>query len=109
MLNIVGNAKVTNLKEVGKMLVGTLVSFEKDAKGEFIPTFLNAKFVGKAKDTIMAEGVMDKDKITVTSAIIGTRIWTSKEGISQRDIQVTVFELQRNDDEPAIPKSKFKK
>ena len=112
MLNLVGNCKVTNLKEITeKMLVGTLVSFEK-VGDEFIPTFISAKFVGKARETIMSDGIMDKDKIEVISAVMGTRVWKDKEGTTRRDLQVTVFELRRDDtvyEDKPVTKSKFKK
>lgn len=111
MLNIIGKVKVTNLKEISeKMLVGSIISFEKVGE-EFKPTFLNAKFVGEAVKTIMDNGIMDKDNIEIHSGVLSTREYKNKDGEMVSQLQATIFKLEpvKEEKKPQNNKSKFKK
>lgn len=93
MLNIVGKVQLTNLKEVSpKMVVGTIISYEKDGDN-FIPTFINAKFVGEAIKTLMDEKILNKDKIEIHSGVLSTRVFKNKKEEEVSQLTATIFKI----------------
>ena len=93
MLKVNGQVYVTNLREVSpRLITGTVYTFEKLGE-EFKTTFIKAKFVGKAIEHLITKNVKEKDKVFVKSGILKSNTWTNKEGKTNAQVELTVFEL----------------
>lgn len=87
MLNVSGTCQVYKLENKGNMVVGTLRTSKKNKQtDEWESDFFNAKFVGSCKD--QAARLADKDKITISKAVLESRKYNDKTYIS-----VVVFEF----------------
>jgi hypothetical protein len=86
-LQVAGTAQVYKVENKGNYVTGTLRTSKKDKKtDEWVSEFYNAKFVGNCKD--QAARLADKDKVTISKAILESRTYEKKTYIS-----VIVFEF----------------
>ena len=100
MLNVNGQAYVTNLREVSpKLVVGDVYCHQKVSEEEFITTFVKAKFVGDALIHIMTQGVKNKDKVFIDSSVLKANKYTNKEGKEISSLEMTIFELDKYEEE----------
>lgn len=95
MINVNGNVFVTNLKELSPRLIGgTVYSFEKvKDKEEYKTTFVKAKFVGESIVFLITNNIKDKDKVFIKSGILKSNEWTTKEGVENKVLELTIFDL----------------
>ena len=113
MLKVSGQVYVTNLREVSpRLITGTIYTFEKLGE-EFKTTFIKAKFVGKAIEHLILKDVKEKDKVFVKSGILKSNTWTNKEGKTNAQVELTVFELDEikteTTTEPVKETNRFKR
>lgn len=98
MLNVRGQVYVTNLKEVSpKMVIGDVYCHEKLGENDYSTTFVNAKFVGESVLYLVTQGIKNKDKVFIDSAILRDNKYTNKEGKEISQLQLTVFKLSSLD------------
>lgn len=94
MLNVKGQAYITNLKEVSpKLVVGDVYCHQKINENEFQTTFVKAKFVGDSLIYIMTQGVKNKDKIFIDNAVLKANKYTNKSGKESTNLELTVFNV----------------
>ena len=100
MLKVNGQVYVTNLKEVSpRLITGTVYSFEKVGE-EFKTTFIKAKFIGDAITFLITNNIKEKDKVYVKSGNIKSNTWKTKDGKENSQLEVTIFELDKIQEQP---------
>lgn len=113
MLNVNGQAYVTNLREVSpKLVVGDVYCHQKVSEEEFITTFVKAKFVGEALIHIMTQGVKNKDKVFIDSSVLKSNKYTNKEGKEASNLELTVFKISsinKDKENNSIGKNRFER
>ena len=85
-------AKVYRVEDKGNYCAGSLNTYRKDKqKDEYINSWWNCKFVGKAKS--VAEGLQDKTKVKIVSAIVENKSY-EKDGQKRSWLEVVVFDME---------------
>lgn len=114
-MNVSGKARLLKIKEDGKVLVGQLywgnrVGEDQNGDPKWETDFVNAKFVGKAKQ-FLVDLPMDVEKmqVNVLSAKLRNRSYKDKNGNFATWTEVTVFEMEEVLDEPKTNTNKFNK
>ena len=94
MLNISNSyAKIFKLDNKGNYYTCRLSTYKKDKQtGEYQNSWWNCKIVGKAKDLV--NGVADKTKIKINSAVVENRDYTTKDGQKRSWLEVVIFDLE---------------
>ena len=111
-MNVNGIVKLLNIVEDGKILKGKVyfannIGTKEEPKWE--TDFINAKFVGKAKDFLMNVPFdVEKMKVNVWSAKLRNRNYIDKSGNHATWLEITVFEMEEHQ-EKTQPSSKFNK
>ena len=111
MLNVNGQAYVTNLRDVApKLVIGDVYCHQKVSEEEFITTFVKAKFVGDALIHIMTQGVKNKDKVFIDSSVLKANKYTNKEGKESSNLELTIFKISSiNKENNNIVKNRFER
>lgn len=94
MFNLVGNARVMNLKKVSpKMTICDVYTSYKEGE-EWKSTFLKAKIVGEAKNQLAIDKCGEKDLIEIQSSALReeTRVYNDKE---YKDLVLTIFKAEK--------------
>ena len=95
-MNVNGTVKLLNIVEDGKVLKGKVyfannIGTKEEPKWE--TDFINAKFVGKAKEFLMSVPFdVEKMKVNVLSAKLRNRNYIDKSGNHASWLEITVFE-----------------
>ena len=111
-MNVNGTVKLLNIVEDGKVLKGKVyfannIGTKDEPKWE--TDFINAKFVGKAKEFLMNVPFdVEKMKVNVLSAKLRNRNYTDKNGNHATWLEITVFEMEEYQQKPQ-PSTKFNK
>lgn len=113
MLNVKGQAYVTNLKEVSpKLVIGDVYCHQKLNENDFITTFVKSKFVGEALVYIMTQGVKNKDKIFIDNSVLKANKYINKTGKEVSKLELTVFKvssIDKENDNKNIAKNRFER
>ena len=108
MFNVNGMAYITNMKEVSpKLVVGDVYTFRKINEEHFNTTFVKARLVGEALTFVYANGIKNKDKVFIESAILESNKYTTKEGKLLDSLELTIFKLSSLQNNNEINKTKF--
>lgn len=115
IMNVNGTVKLLNIVEDGKVLKGKVyfannIGTKEEPKWE--TDFINAKFVGKAKEFLMSVPFdVEKMKVNVLSAKLRNRNYTDKAGNLATWLEITVFEMEEYQvkTQPSTKFNKFKK
>ena len=115
IMNVNGTVKLLNIVEDGKVLKGKVyfannIGTKEEPKWE--TDFINAKFVGKAKEFLMSVPFdVEKMKVNVLSAKLRNRNYTDKAGNLATWLEITVFEMEEYQEktQPSTKFNKFKK
>lgn len=111
-MNVNGTVKLLNIVEDGKVLRGKVyfannIGTKEEPKWE--TDFINAKFVGKAKEFLMSVPFdVEKMKVNILSAKLRNRNYTDKAGNLATWLEITVFEMEEYQEKPQ-PSTKFNK
>ena len=114
-MNVNGTVKLLNIVEDGKVLKGKVyfannIGTKEEPKWE--TDFINAKFVGKAKEFLMSVPFdVEKMKVNVLSAKLRNRNYIDKSGNNATWLEITVFEMEEYQEktQPSTKFNKFKK
>ena len=110
MFNVNGMAYITNMKEVSpKLVVGDVYTFRKISDNEFNTTFIKTKIVGEALTYVYANGIKNKDKLYIESAILENNKYISKEGKESNQLELTIFKLSSLEQNSENNKSRFER
>lgn len=102
MFNLVGNARIMNLKKVSpKLTVGTVYTSHKEGD-EWKTTFIKCKIVGEAKNQLAIDKCKEKDLIEIQSSALKEESRTYNNQV-YKELVLTIFKAEKVKEKELTP------